>query len=64
MILTFANYELILRHLPGWGDGARVVYGDRAGTLVRDPAYNGGYHIDGRSIQNILEESDLVQIIS
>jgi hypothetical protein len=54
--ITFANYEKLLY------DGARVIYGERAGIVERDSGWNGGFKIGGRSIRNLLEEFDVMLI--
>jgi len=54
--VTFSNYATILY------PGARVMYGNRVGTVERDTGWGGGYKINGRSIKNLLEEFDVMLI--
>lgn len=56
-LLNFSNYLSLIY------DGARIIYDQRVAVLKQDPSWNGGYTADGRSICNILEESDRVELI-
>ena len=55
--LNFSNYLSLLY------DGARIIYDQRVASVRADASWNGGFTADGRSICNILEESDRVELI-
>lgn len=56
MRLNLSNYTSLCR------DGLVLVYDGRAGTIIKDSSYQGGYKVNGRSIKNILEEHDAVYL--
>lgn len=47
--------------------GCRLVYSDRGqsnvGDVVADPVYRSGMRCNGRSVQNILDESSKVEVL-
>lgn len=53
--VTHKNYQALLK------DGGTLFYGGGSsydsGCIVADDSYNGGFHINGRSVVNILDES-------
>lgn len=56
-VLNFSNYQRLVY------DGARIIYGSSVAVLRKDGEWNGGYKANGRSICNILEEFDRVELI-
>jgi hypothetical protein len=56
-VLNFSNYQSLVYN------GARIIYGQRVAVLRADASWNGGFTADGRSICNILEEYDQVELI-
>lgn len=53
MQLTFSNYKDLLYN------GARVRYENRIALVEKDPEYNGGFNVEGRSILNLLENFEV-----
>jgi len=55
--VTYANYQTVLR------DGARVVYDNHVGKVQKDPEWNGGYRVGGRSILALLDDCTVVAVV-
>ena len=55
--LTYDNYQALLH------DGARVVYDNYVDRVHKDPEWNGGYRVGGRSILALLDDCTVVAVV-